>query len=202
MNTLKFALSIVCASMCVASNALGAVTLAFAPTATNLTSAGGTVTFTISADGEIGDNLAAADLFLKTGSSIPVTFSNRVNVVGFDILSNPQLGGSDFGIGGVNLFNPAFNISDPTNLFRFDATFSPNLSASDEVYNFTFDTANINFALTNSLQQTLTVNPSGATITVAATAVPEPSSFALLALAGCGVAVRLRRRFSRHAAAA
>jgi hypothetical protein len=208
VNHFKIASASFCLAMCLASNSMGAVTLSFAPTVTNLTSAGGVVTFTLSVDGEAGDVVQAADFYLNAAGPQAVAFSNPVLLApaGF-ILTTPPAGASDYALGTITFFPfgpPPIDVSNPTNLFTFDATLAPNLGAVDEVYNFTFDQSNINFGLSSSAGNPLTVsNAFGATVTVAGvTAVPEPSSVALLGLAGCGALVRFRKRFGRKALAA
>ncbi|GAB5402358.1 MAG: hypothetical protein Aurels2KO_05890 [Aureliella sp.] len=176
------------------------------PASSTLDAAGGTVTMTVSMSGDASEVLNSYDLFFDisgvdlndTATTSPVTLSNfqSLTAPGFGDLFdsiNPGGGGRDFGVSNADLTGDTLGLTGGQNLFSFDATFAANATATDVVYNFAFTPAVNGFEvqINGAAFDVGTITYNNAAVTVSA--VPEPSSMGLAALAIGAVALRRRR---------
>ncbi len=199
INPLLFA-----ALLLLPSTAGAAVVATMTPAASTLDAAGGTVTMTVSMAGDAGELLNGYDFFFDisgvdlndTSTTSPVALSNFQSLTApfgdlFDSL-NPGGGGRDFGVSDADLTD-SLALAGGRNLFSFDATFAANATANDVVYDFTFTPAANGFGvqINGAAYDVGTIQYNNAAVTVSA--VPEPSSLRLAALAFGSVLIRRRR---------
>jgi len=203
MKCISRLFGIACFAFLIANPADAELVLGLSPAAINLTDAGGTVTFAVTALGNNGETIQSVDVYLNASGPNAVTFGSATNTAGFDLFDpTTPPGVSDFAFGGANLFTLPVDVSSSTNLFTFEATFAPNLGVTDQVYILSFDPSNNNFGVAlGAGSPPLDLSLASASVTV--TAIPEPSISAFLGLASCGAMVRFRkRRFPTQALAA
>lgn len=186
-----------------ASDASGALTLSLTPSFTELGPSGGVVAFTGSVIGDAGEALLAYDAFhdivgidLNAGPG-PVTISDPAPVAfGNTFFSSliPAGAGRDFGFSNTGLVT-SLDTTGGLDLYTFNATFAPNVTANPIDYVIDFNPMAAGFALTleGGVPVDLpSVTYNGATVRV--NAVPEPGVIPVIGLMICGAARHLRKK--------
>lgn len=156
----------------------GQVVVTLSPSTTTISPAGGTISFTASIEGTVGDGINAYDLFVDVvgvdlDSPGPISITNQNFIASFDVTDATQPADSrDIGFSAANVFTPDVSIDGgPVSLFSFDATFSPNAAGQTFPFELGQGMIGTGLSINGNLIDLNTVTFNNSVVTVAAAVV-------------------------------